>query len=127
MRNARIFLAATLFALPLAVSSPLLPIADAHAGKIRSGIASYYGKRFHGRTTANGERFNMNAMTAAHKSLPFGTRVKVTYPRTGRSVTVRINDRGPFHGNRTIDLSRAAAASIGMVDAGVAKVQMEIL
>ena len=69
----------------------------------------------------------MNALTAAHKSLPFGTKVKVTNPQTGRSVTVRINDRGPYHGNRTIDLSRATAASIGMVNAGVAKVQMEIL
>ena len=126
MRNARIFLAATLFALPLAVS-PILPIDNAYAGKVRTGIASYYGKRFHGRTTANGERFNMNALTAAHKSLPFGTKVKVTNPQTGRSVTVRINDRGPYHGNRTIDLSRATAASIGMVNAGVAKVQMEIL
>ncbi|UOM36828.1 septal ring lytic transglycosylase RlpA family protein [Acuticoccus sp. I52.16.1] len=100
---------------------------DAMAGKVSSGVASYYGKRFHGRRTANGERFNMNALTAAHRSLPFGTKVKVTNPRTGRSVTVRINDRGPFHGGRSIDLSRAAAAKIGMVDAGVAKVKIEIL
>ncbi len=100
---------------------------DATAGTIKNGVASYYGKRFHGRRTANGERFNMNALTAAHRTLPFGTRVKVTNPSTGRSVTVRINDRGPFHGNRSIDLSRAAAAEIGMVNAGVAKVKIEIL
>lgn len=125
MRNARTFLAATLLALPLAVS-PILA-SQASAGKIGTAIASYYGKRFHGRTTANGERFNMHAMTAAHRSLPFNTKVKVTNPQTGRSVTVRINDRGPYHGNRTLDLSRGAAASIGMVDAGVAKVKIEIL
>ncbi len=125
MRNARKFLAATLLALPLAVS-PIL-VSQASAGKISTAVASYYGKRFHGRTTANGERFNMHAMTAAHRSLPFGTKLKVTNPQTGRSVTVRINDRGPYHGNRTLDLSRGAAASIGMVDAGVAKVKIEIL
>jgi len=125
MRKARIFLAATMVALPMATS--FLAAADAAAGNVRSGVASYYGKRFHGRTTANGERFNMHAMTAAHRSLPFGTRVKVTYPSTGRSVTVRINDRGPFIGGRTIDLSRGAAAALGMVDAGVAKVKLEIL
>lgn len=125
MRNARILLAATMVALPLATGFVAVP--GAAAGKISSGVASYYGKRFHGRTTANGERFNMHALTAAHRSLPFGTRVKVTYPSTGRSVTVRINDRGPFVGNRTIDLSRGAAAAIGMVDAGVAKVKLEIV
>lgn len=115
---------AVALATSLALSVPLAT--DAAAGT-RDGIASYYGKRFHGRRTANGERFNMNAMTAAHRTLPFGTRVKVTNPRNGRSVTVRINDRGPFHGNRSIDLSRAAAARIGLVHAGVGKVKMEIL
>ncbi|GAB5378087.1 MAG: septal ring lytic transglycosylase RlpA family protein [Acuticoccus sp.] len=125
MRNARTILAATVVALPLA-ASPLLATA-ALAGKQSSAVASFYGKRFHGRLTANGERFNMNAMTAAHRSLPFGTRIKVTYPGTGRSVTVRINDRGPFIRGRSIDLSRGAAAALGMIDAGVAKVRMEIL
>ena len=91
------------------------------------GVASYYGRRFHGRLTANGERFDMNAMTAAHKTLPFGTRVRVTNPRNGRSVTVRINDRGPFIKGRTIDLSRGAAERIGMIKSGHARVQLDIV
>lgn len=92
-----------------------------------AGIASYYGKRFHGRLTANGERFNMNAMTAAHKTLPFGTRVRVTHARNGKSVVVRINDRGPFIRGRTIDLSRAAAQRIGMISSGHARVKLAII
>lgn len=92
-----------------------------------SGVASYYGRRFHGRRTANGERFNMRAMTAAHKTLPFGSLVKVTNPRNGRSVTVRINDRGPFIRGRVIDLSRAAAEEIGMIRRGHARVDMELV
>jgi len=92
-----------------------------------TGVASYYGKRFHGRLTANGERFNMNAMTAAHKTLPFGTRVRVTNPANGRSVTVRINDRGPFIRGRTIDLSRGAASKIGMISRGHARVKLDIV
>lgn len=92
-----------------------------------TGMASYYGKRFHGRRTANGERFNMNAMTAAHKTLPFGTRVLVTNQRNGRSVTVRINDRGPFIRGRTIDLSRAAAQKIGLIASGHGRVKLDIV
>lgn len=92
-----------------------------------TGVASYYGRRFHGRRTANGERFNMNAMTAAHKTLPFGTRVKVTNQRNGRSVTVRINDRGPFIAGRAIDLSRAAAKRIGMIARGHASVKLDVV
>lgn len=75
--------------------------------------ASWYGPGFHGRLTANGERFDQNALTAAHRSLPFGTRVRVTSASTGRSVVVRINDRGPFVRGRSIDLARAAARVIG--------------
>jgi len=92
-----------------------------------SGPASWYGGKFHGRRTANGERFNKNELTAAHRSLPFGTRVRVTNQRNGRSVVVRINDRGPFIGNRVIDLSQAAAQAVGMVRSGVAPVQLDIL
>lgn len=92
-----------------------------------SGVASYYGRRFHGRKTANGERFNMNAMTAAHKTLPFGTKVRVTNRRNGQSVIVRINDRGPFTPGRTIDLSRAAASQIGLIQRGHAKVTLDIV
>ncbi len=92
-----------------------------------SGIASYYGRRFNGRLTANGERFNMRAMTAAHKTLPFGSLVRVTNPRNGRAVTVRINDRGPFVKGRVIDLSRAAAERIGMISRGHARVNLELV
>lgn len=86
------------------------------------GGASWYGPGFHGKKTASGQRFNENAMTAAHKTLPFGTVVKVTDQRTGKSIKVTINDRGPFHGSRVIDLSKAAAAKLGTKNAGVGKV-----
>jgi len=87
--------------------------------------ASYYGGKYHGRLTASGERFNMHAMTAAHRSLPFGTRVRVTNLDNGKSVVVRINDRGPFVRGRVIDLSRAAAKKIGLT--GLAPVRVEVL
>ena len=93
----------------------------------KGGRASWYGPGFHGRTTANGERFNQNAMTAAHRSLPFGTRVKVTNLNNGRSVIVRINDRGPFAKGRVIDLSKAAAGVIGMLNSGTAPVRLQVL
>lgn len=89
--------------------------------------ASYYGDRFAGRPTASGERFNPEDLTAAHRTLPFGSLVEVTNVATGKSVVVKINDRGPFHGNRDIDLSKAAAREIGMLPAGTAKVQLEVL
>ncbi|MBD2841476.1 septal ring lytic transglycosylase RlpA family protein [Erythrobacter rubeus] len=103
------------------------PIEDPVLRTLGTGVASFYGRRFHGRRTANGERFDMNAMTAAHKTLPFGTKVRVTNPRNGRSVVVRINDRGPFTRGRTIDLSRAAAREIGMIARGHARVELDIL
>lgn len=86
------------------------------------GGASWYGPGFHGKKTASGQKFNENAMTAAHKTLPFGTVVKVTDQRTGKSIRVTINDRGPFHGSRIIDLSKAAASKLGTRQAGVGKV-----
>ncbi len=95
--------------------------------RIKSGVASWYGPGFHGRRTANGERFNQNALTAAHRSLPFGTRVLVTNLRTGQSIVVRINDRGPFSHGRVIDLSAAAARQIGVHSRGVAPVALDIL
>ncbi|WP_456685814.1 septal ring lytic transglycosylase RlpA family protein [Bradyrhizobium sp. P5_C11_2] len=82
----------------------------------QAGVASWYGPGFHGRKTANGERFDMNALTAAHRTLPLGTHVRVTNTRTGQSVVVRINDRGPYVGRRVIDLSKASAQAIGMSD-----------
>ena len=92
-----------------------------------SGKASWYGPGFHGRRTANGEVFNSNDLTAAHRSLPFGTKVRVTNINNGRSVVVRINDRGPFSGGRIIDLSAGAARSINMINSGVAPVRVEVL
>lgn len=89
------------------------------------GMASWYGPGFHGRQTASGERFNQNALTAAHRSLPFGTRVRVTNARNGRSVVVRINDRGPHVRGRVIDLSRKAAGVVGL--GGTAPVRLDVL
>lgn len=90
-----------------------------------TGQASYYASKFHGRRTANGERFDNGKLTAAHRTLPFGTRVRVTNLNNGRSVTVRVNDRGPFVKGRVIDLSVAAARRIDMVRAGVVPVRIE--
>ncbi|PLZ90936.1 hypothetical protein CI593_07990 [Fischerella thermalis CCMEE 5194] len=91
------------------------------------GIASYYGYDFSGNKTATGERFNPHGMTAAHRSLPFGTRVRVTNTRNGRSVIVRINDRGPYIRGRVIDLSLGAARVLGMIGSGIAPVRIEVL
>ena len=85
---------------------------------IQRGVASWYGPGFHGRTTANGEKFDMHELTAAHKTLPFGTRVLVHSPRTGKEVVVRINDRGPYARGRVIDLSKAAASALGLKSVG---------
>lgn len=94
---------------------------------VQRGIASWYGPRFHGRRTANGERYDMNELTAAHPSLPFGTKVGVRNTRTGREVLVRVNDRGPFSKNRIIDLSYAAAREIGVVGPGTAAVELYLV
>ena len=91
------------------------------------GIASYYAEEFHGRKTANGETYNMNELTAAHRTLPFGTKVRVVNRDTGRSVIVRINDRGPFKDDRVIDLSLAAAKQLGLIATGTGAVLLEIL
>lgn len=91
----------------------------------QEGMASWYGVNHHGRTTANGEAFDMNAMTAAHRSLPFGTVVRVTNLRSKRSIKVRINDRGPYANGRVIDLSARAARQLGITDHGVARVRIE--
>lgn len=100
----------------------------AQAVKVGSrGMASWYGPGFNGRRSANGERYNQNGLTAAHRSLPFGTKVKVTNVRTGRSVVVRITDRGPHVRGRIIDLSAAAARIVGVMQSGVAPVQLEVL
>ena len=96
-------------------------------GMFQRGLASYYAEKFHGHRTASGERFDMNAMSAAHKTLPFGTIVSVQHEETGKMVQVRINDRGPFVRDRVIDLSRRAARKLGILRAGVAPVKLVIL
>ncbi len=91
------------------------------------GMASYYAEDFHGRKTSNGETYDMHAMTAAHRTLPFNSRVRVTNLDNRRSVEVRINDRGPFKNNRVIDLSYKAALEIGLISNGTAPVSIEVL
>lgn len=99
---------------------------DASASGFRQvGLASWYGPGFHGRTTASGERFDQNDLTAAHRKLPLGTEVKVTNLKNGRSIVVEINDRGPYIDGRVIDVSKAAARRLGIVEEGVAKVRIE--
>ncbi len=104
-----------------------LAVLPAHAGEPACGRASWYGPGFHGKTTASGETYNQNALTVAHKTLPFGVRLRVTSQKTGKSVIVRVNDRGPFIAGRFLDLSKAAAAKLGMLQAGVAAVCVERL
>lgn len=108
-----------------AISAPALAQEDEPAFA-EDGIASWYGPGFHGRKTASGEVFNQNAMTAAHKELPLGSRVTVTDVETGKSVEVLINDRGPFIDGRVIDLSRGAARELGIIEQGVAEVRVEM-
>jgi rare lipoprotein A len=96
------------------------------AGLIR-GVASWYGSDFHGGKTANGERYDMNSMTAAHRSLPFGTLVKVTNENNGRECVVRINNRGPYLKGRILDVSKAAASELGFLGRGICKVRMQVL
>lgn len=91
------------------------------------GLASWYGERFHGRATASGAPFDMYAYTAAHKTLPFGTKVRVRHTETRKSVVVTITDRGPFTEGRVIDLSYAAAKDLGMIEAGILPVELKIL
>ncbi len=97
------------------------------SGHSESGQASYYGNEFHGRKTANGERFDQGKLTAAHRTLPFGTRVKVTNTQNGKSVVVRVNDRGPFVKGRVIDLSSSAFKSLASLNAGVVPVRIQVI
>ena len=109
---------------PGAVSTILSRPAPARA---EVGVASWYGENFHGNLTANGEVYDMNGLTAAHRELPMGTRVRITNLVNRKSVTVRINDRGPAIPGRMIDVSMAAAKNLGFLKAGLAPVQMEIV
>ncbi|MFB3786939.1 MAG: septal ring lytic transglycosylase RlpA family protein [bacterium] len=112
---------------PAAPENPPLSTASGKSQLEQVGVATYYGSDFHGRRTASGERFNMYAMTAAHRSLPFNTKVKITNLDNDKVAYVRINDRGPFQKNRIIDLSRAAAKELGFEQKGIARVRIEIL
>lgn len=100
------------------------PLAAATA---EEGLASYYAARFHGRKTASGERYDERALTCAHRTAPFGTRLRVEDLASGRSVVVRVNDRGPFVRGRIVDLSWAAARELGLLERGVARVRVERL
>lgn len=106
-------------------AAPTPPVAAASAS-LATGMASYYGDAHAGNRTASGERFDPRAMTAAHRTLPFGTMLRVTDPATGRSVIVRVNDRGPFHKSRVLDLSEAAARELGIVRRGRALVEIAL-
>ncbi|WP_196257902.1 septal ring lytic transglycosylase RlpA family protein [Pelagibacterium limicola] len=110
------------FAAPVSFAQEMVAVVQTS-----TGVASWYGGKFHGRRTASGETYNQHALTAAHRSLPFGTEVVVTNQANGRSVVVRINDRGPFSGGRVIDLSHKAASQIGMVNSGTARVTIEVI
>lgn len=102
-------------------------VRDSADGYVEEGVASWYGSKFHGRRTSSGETYDMYALTAAHRTLPLPTYVRVTHLDSGRSLVVRVNDRGPFHDNRIIDLSYAAATRLGVVEAGTARVRVEAL
>ncbi|MFM7267761.1 MAG: septal ring lytic transglycosylase RlpA family protein [Cyanobium sp.] len=106
---------------------PAVPKSPLQLANASTGQASWYGPGFYGRSTANGEIFRPGTMTAAHRTLPFGPRVRVTNLNNGRSAVVRINDRGPFHGGRIIDLAQGAASELGVTSSGVASVSLQVL
>ncbi len=108
-------------------AAPASAPASAVAAATESGKLAWYGKKFAGRTTASGERYNPEAMTMAHKTLPFGTRVKVTNPKNGKSVTLRVNDRGPTQADRVGDVSMAAARQLGMIGMGVIDAELSVV
>ncbi|TYC94772.1 septal ring lytic transglycosylase RlpA family protein [Novosphingobium sp. BW1] len=117
-----------MIAQPVVQELPATPeIVEDAFESIGSGVASYYGLKFAGRRTASGAIFDPEKLTAAHPSLPFGTQVQVTNPRNGESVVVTITDRGPYHGNRIIDLSKAAARELGLVSRGSGRVDLAVL
>jgi rare lipoprotein A len=111
------------------VPAPIAPVPPPAPRVLHTstGKASWYGPGFYGNRTANGEVFRPGTMTAAHRTLPFGTRVRVTNLNNGRTAVVRINDRGPFHGSRVIDLAHGAATQLGVVSSGLARVKLEVL
>jgi rare lipoprotein A len=137
LRHLRSAVATAIFALsasafaqtaaPAAPASAAAPAATSPAAAADSGKIAWYGNKFAGRRTASGEAFNPAALTMAHKTLPFGTKVKVTNPKNGKSVTVRVNDRGPTQADRVGDVSLAAARQLGMVKSGVIEAELEVV
>ncbi len=115
----------TLLAAGLAFAS--MSTFAAAKGTVQTGIASYYHDSLHGNKTASGQVYDKTRLSAAHKTLPLGSKVRVTDVKTGKSIVVRVNDRGPFVKGRIIDLSRRAAKELGIVKRGIAKVKMEVL
>ncbi len=113
--------------LTMSACSPKMAGPPARKGAELVGTASWYGPKYHGRTTASGERFDMEALTAAHRTLPFGTRVRVTNLLNGRKLVLKVNDRGPFIAGRVLDVSRRAARELGFLEAGLAEVRIEVL
>ncbi|MEE4301802.1 MAG: septal ring lytic transglycosylase RlpA family protein [Pseudomonadales bacterium] len=112
---------------PYMVFGETYHVMSSSAGFVDEGNASWYGRKFHGRATSNGERYDMFALTAAHRSLPLPTWLRVTNLGNGRSTIVRVNDRGPFHEDRILDLSYGAAVKLGFADQGVAQVRIEAI
>nr|VFK30359.1 MAG: rare lipoprotein A [Candidatus Kentron sp. MB]VFK34150.1 MAG: rare lipoprotein A [Candidatus Kentron sp. MB]VFK76594.1 MAG: rare lipoprotein A [Candidatus Kentron sp. MB] len=112
---------------PYTVNGKRYHVQSGSKGYVKRGVASWYGSKFHGRRTSNGERYDMFGMTAAHRSLPLPTYVRITNLRNGREAVVRVNDRGPFHGNRLIDLSYAAAVKLGIVGRGTGLVEVRAI
>lgn len=112
---------------PADVSKLASVIENSLVSAVQEGLVSWYGAAFHNRRTASGELFDSSGLTMAHPTLPFGTHVRVTNVRNGRSVVVRVNDRGPFVGTRIADLSRAAAEQLGMLRRGVVKARIEVV
>src|SRR6218665_736620 len=123
----RLLFAGSMLTLLTACTTPSFMGGSAGGSYNESGEASYYGAKHHGKKTASGERFDQNQLTAAHRTLPFGTRVRVTNLDNDKSVVVRINDRGPYNRKRLIDISRAAAEQLNMLRSGVAPVRVQSL
>lgn len=117
----------TLTIVAILISAPTLASARVKAGQTQKGVASYYHDSLHGNKTANGEIYRKGERSAAHKTLPLGTKVRVTKLSNGKSIVVRINDRGPFVKGRIIDLSRRAARDLGIIRSGISKVRVEVL
>src|SRR5262245_38843985 len=110
--------------------APAAPKADGLTGAVgetQTGLAAYYNQRLHGRRTASGARFDNGALTTAHQTLPFGTKVRLTSVKSGKSVVLRVNDRGPTQPNRIVDVTRAAAQRLGFVRAGLTEVKLEVV